>query len=134
MYRGRRWQTFDSLGVKFWRKRKLFKSPQLMVYTHIWGQRLCPSKKAYYYYRKKKNNIYGNASGLVHRTRSIKFHQVLEKFWRNTKPHLTFMPLCISLFHEGEFTDCKNGHVLWLRGLASTMHRHVVVHTCLHEN
>ena len=87
----------------------------MMVHTHKLGQRFCRSlTRAIVLSIKRKNNIYSGASGLLHSKKNIKFHQVLEKFWRNTKPHLTFMPLCISLFHEGEFTDCKNEHVLWL--------------------
>ena len=57
--------------------------------------------------KKRKSNIYGDASGLLYWRRYIKFHQVLEKFWRNTKPHLTFMPLCISLYHGGNLPTVK---------------------------
>ena len=50
------------------------------TYTQIRPTLLSVSNPSNSIIDKKKNNIYSGASGLLHRKKNIKFHQVLEKF------------------------------------------------------
>ena len=57
--------------------------------------------------------------------------KVLTKY----KTSFDFYAFCISLFHEGEFTDCKNEHVSWLmRVCKCALHRQMLWCTRMQEN
>ena len=69
--------------IKVLKETKNFlKSHQLMASTHTWGRWFFCVWNDELLSKKRKSNIYGDASGLLYWRRYIKFHQVLEKFWR----------------------------------------------------